>query len=226
MVTESQAFLGGATDFRGQVLLHNMKPGDPYRGGAGANFFLQESQNPELAASTLGSLGARSASSGMPCNPAIVAGVPGTISPDGDGIATGRLQNPLPGASVSSEFGWRTHPIFGDRRFHEGVDLPSPAGAPILAADGGTVDFAGWNSDGYGYLVVIDHGNGLATWYAHNTENNVETGQKVSAGQQVALVGSTGNSTGPHLDFGVLENYTSGNYKSGVEVNPRKYVSF
>ncbi|MGR3280047.1 M23 family metallopeptidase, partial [Acaryochloris marina NIES-2412] len=169
------------------------------------------------------------ASSGLPCKPSQVAGLPGTpgvLTPEGDGIATGQLRNPLPSATVTSEFGWRNHPYTGERSFHEGIDLALPTGTPVLAADGGRVDFSGWNPDGYGYLVVIDHGNGLATWYGHNSVNNVRVGQEVTVGDKIAELGSTGVSTGPHVDFGVAENYQSGSHKSGIPVNPRKYVNF
>jgi LAS superfamily LD-carboxypeptidase LdcB len=227
MIAESQAFLGGATDFRGQVLLHNMKSGDPYRGGAGANFFLKESQNPELAANNLGSLGARSASSGMPCNPAMTAGVPGALTPEGNGVATGKLSNPAPGYPVTSEYGYRTHPVTGVQgTFHAGIDIGAPPGTPVTAADGGTVDFAGFHSGGHGNLVVIYHGNGLATWYAHNSAINVRVGQKVSVGDKLAEVGSTGTSTGPHLDFGVRTGYIPGQPYSGQHQNPRNFVNF
>lgn len=98
-------------------------------------------------------------------------------------------------------------------------------GAPILAADGGVVEYSGVKG-GYGNYILINHGNGLATWYAHNNANNVQVGQKVTAGQQIGTVGSTGISTGPHLDFGVVEGYKAGNLYSGQAVNPRKHVRF
>ncbi|NJR56978.1 MAG: M23 family metallopeptidase, partial [Acaryochloris sp. CRU_2_0] len=109
--------------------------------------------------------------------------------------------------------------------FHKGIDLDLYDNSPILAADGGRVDFAGWNGD-YGYQVFIDHGNGLGTWYAHNSQLNVKVGDTVTKGQQIAVIGATGNGTGVHLDFGVLEGYQGGNIYSGTEVNPRKYVRF
>jgi len=147
-------------------------------------------------------------------------------TPPGDGIATGDFSHPIgPNAPVTSEFGGRQHPVLGGASFHNGIDLGVPTGTPIKATDGGLVDFAGWNKD-YGWLVVIDHGNGLASWYGHNSVNTVQKGQTVTKGDIVGHVGSTGLSTGPHLDFGFAENYVSGSHTSGQPVNPRKYVDF
>lgn len=166
------------------------------------------------------------ASSGLPCRPGAIAST-GVITPEGDGIATGQLQNPLQGYSVTSEYGLRTHPVTGEpNSFHAGIDIGAPTGSPVHAADGGTVDFAGFHPGGHGNLVVIRHGNGLATWYAHNSAINVRVGQDVSAGDKVAEVGSTGTSTGPHLDFGVRTGYIPGQPYSGQHHNPRDFVNF
>ena len=147
------------------------------------------------------------------------------IGPEGDGISTGRLSNPLPGAPITSGFGPRVPPAPGASSFHAAVDLGMPTGTPILAADGGVVEYSG-RKGGYGNFILINHGNGLATWYAHNQANTVRVGQKISAGQSIGTVGSTGISTGPHLDFGVVEGYKAGNIYSGQPVNPRKHVRF
>lgn len=163
------------------------------------------------------------AGAGDPC--ATASGVYGSIGPEGDGIATGKLANPLPGAPITSGFGSRVPPKAGASSFHAAVDLGMPTGTPILAADGGVVEYSGSNG-GYGNFIMINHGNGLATWYAHNQANHVRVGQKVSAGQQIGTVGSTGISTGPHLDFGVVEGYKAGNIYSGQAVNPSKHVRF
>jgi murein DD-endopeptidase MepM/ murein hydrolase activator NlpD len=108
----------------------------------------------------------------------------------------GRLSfmKPVLNAIVSSNFGLR----WG--RMHEGVDLAVPSGTPIHAAERGTVRFSGW-STGYGNLVIIDHGNGVTTRYGHASKLLVHRGQSVKKGQTIALVGSTGHSTGPHLHF-------------------------
>jgi murein DD-endopeptidase MepM/ murein hydrolase activator NlpD len=105
--------------------------------------------------------------------------------------------HPIPGASTSSCYGSR----WG--RLHAGVDLAAPHGTPIRAAGAGTVTDAGWVFGGYGISVVVDHHNGYLTHYAHASEVKVSPGQGVSAGETIALEGSTGNSTGPHLHFEV-----------------------
>ncbi|MCL2080512.1 MAG: peptidoglycan DD-metalloendopeptidase family protein [Oscillospiraceae bacterium] len=104
---------------------------------------------------------------------------------------------------LSSEYGNRIHPILKVNRFHSGVDLAAPTGSPILAANSGTVLKAEWNG-GYGNCVVIDHGGGVATLYAHASRILVKKGQNVTKGDRIALIGSTGTSTGPHLHFEVL----------------------
>ncbi|NNF53879.1 MAG: peptidoglycan DD-metalloendopeptidase family protein [Acidimicrobiales bacterium] len=101
---------------------------------------------------------------------------------------------------LSSGFGTRVHPIFGTRRMHTGIDLGGRAGEPIYAAKGGVVLSAGWRG-GYGNAVVIDHGGGFSTLYAHQSAIAVSAGQAVAIGDVVGYVGSTGWSTGPHLHF-------------------------
>lgn len=103
---------------------------------------------------------------------------------------------------VTSPYGYRTHPIFGTTIYHSGIDIGVDYGTPVQAAAGGTVVEAAWIS-GYGYSVIIDHGNGLSTLYGHNQELAVSAGQQVSQGQVIAYAGSTGNSTGPHVHFEV-----------------------
>lgn len=107
-------------------------------------------------------------------------------------------------APMSSRFGYRVHPIFGDTRLHTGLDFAVGAGNPIRAAGAGRVVWSGPRG-GYGNLVAIDHGNGLATLYAHQSRIDVTIGQKVDTGDVVGLVGSTGFSTGPHLHFETRE---------------------
>lgn len=124
---------------------------------------------------------------------------------------------PLPGyTTTSSAYGWRTHPIFGTRKFHAGEDIPAPTGTAIIAAQSGTVTTAGWVS-GYGNYTVISHGNGVMTAYGHQSAIYVSVGQTVSAGETIGAVGSTGNSTGPHLHFEV--------YVNGSTQNPMSYFS-
>lgn len=126
----------------------------------------------------------------------------------------GRMIWPINGP-ITSEFGWRTHPIFGTARYHSGLDIGGDYGDPIVAADAGTVIYAGWIS-GYGNAVIIDHGGGITSLYGHNQSLNVSEGQRVTQGQVIAYCGSTGNSTGPHCHFEVREN--------GEPVSPYNYL--
>ena len=116
----------------------------------------------------------------------------------------------------SSPFGYRTHPIYGDRRFHYGVDLSAPQGTPIYASRGGRVTYATYDSSS-GYYVSINHLDGYVTKYLHMTHYVVSPGEYVAAGQLIGYCGSTGASTGPHLHFSV--------YKDGVAVNPALYIN-
>ena len=116
---------------------------------------------------------------------------------------------------ITSPFGWRTHPIFGNQRFHSGLDIGADYGVPIHAAKAGTVSHAGWIG-GYGNTVMIEHGDGIVTLYGHNQSLNVSVGQQVSQGQVIAYCGSTGNSTGPHCHFEVRLN--------GEPVSPYNYL--
>ena len=101
---------------------------------------------------------------------------------------------------VSSRFGLRVHPITGKTKNHTGIDIASNQGTAVYASDGGSVTLAGWNG-GYGNCIMIDHGNGYVTLYGHLSSISVSVGQTVSQGATIGAVGSTGNSTGPHLHF-------------------------
>ena len=119
-------------------------------------------------------------------------------------------------AQISSPFGWRRNPMGGrGGEFHSGIDLRAPRNTPIRAAGGGTVTSVGWQG-GYGLTVVINHGGGLSTLYAHNSVNLVSVGQRVERGDIIARVGTTGRTTGPHVHFEVHEN--------GVAVDPRPFM--
>lgn len=121
-------------------------------------------------------------------------------APAGQG-GTGQFMWPCHGP-ITSYYGWRTHPIFGTTKYHSGMDIAVDSGTPIHAADSGTIVYSGWLG-GYGNCVMIDHGGGLVTLYAHNSALNVGEGQYVSKGAVVAYAGSTGYSTGPHCHFEV-----------------------
>lgn len=129
-------------------------------------------------------------------------------------LATGEFRWPCTGV-LSSRYGYRPIPIAGASPFHKGIDIANSYGTPIYASDGGTVEYAGWRS-GYGYLVIIDHDNGFKTYYGHNRALLVSTGEHVYPGQQIARMGSTGLSTGPHCHFGIMLN--------GTFVNPLNYL--
>ena len=132
------------------------------------------------------------------------AGLPvlGGVAAAGAGrAAPGRLAVPAAGPRTS-DFGMRTHPVTGEQRLHAGLDIAGPAGAPIRAAAAGAVTFAG-SLSGYGTTVTIDHGGGISTLYAHQSQVAVGAGQQVSAGQVIGRIGATGLVTGPHLHFEV-----------------------
>ncbi len=128
------------------------------------------------------------------------------VQPRGRPIVTGWL---------SSYYGMRTHPISGKREMHKGIDFASKLGAPVVAVAKGVVTFAGEKS-GYGKVVDINHGNGYVTRYAHNSRLLVSVGDTVEKGSQIAEVGTSGRSTGPHVHFEVLKN--------GRQVNPMKFI--
>lgn len=139
-------------------------------------------------------------------------------SSSGTKYTGGKMTWPAPQYTrISSEFGGRTHPVTGVYKYHSGMDLAAPGGSPILAASSGTVIIAGNTGNGYGNYVVIDHGGGITTLYGHCSSLLVKKGRKVSRGQQIAKVGSTGLSTGNHLHFEVRVN--------GKCVNPRPYIT-
>ena len=116
---------------------------------------------------------------------------------------------------VTSEFGMRFHPILKVNKLHTGIDIGAAAGTKVLAANSGTVIKAGWNNS-YGNVVMVDHGGGIVTLYAHNSKLLVSEGDVVARGQEIALVGSTGMSTGAHIHFEVRVN---GEYQ-----NPRNWL--
>ena len=128
----------------------------------------------------------------------------------------GMFTHPCPGYTrISSYFGWREQPLPGASTNHKGMDFAAPTGTRIYAAAAGTVTSAGYSGNA-GNLIIINHGNGLQTYYMHCHKIYVKAGQKVSKGQNIAIVGTTGNSTGPHLHFQVMSG--------GTPVNPQNYL--
>jgi len=116
---------------------------------------------------------------------------------------------------ISSYYGNREHPRSGEENFHSGIDISSSPGNPVKATADGIVSFSGW-SGGSGNLVVLEHGHGFSTFYAHNRSIPVKVGQKVKRGDIIGYVGSTGNSTGPHVHYEI--------WKDGKSIDPVKYL--
>jgi murein DD-endopeptidase MepM/ murein hydrolase activator NlpD len=134
----------------------------------------------------------------------------GLVLPPG----TGQLMYPTIG-EVTSNFGWRVHPILGTERFHSGIDFGADYGSLVYASARGKVIYADWYG-GYGNAVIIDHGNGMTTLYGHCSELYVKDGDVVERGQPISAVGSTGFSTGPHLHFELRAN--------GEPIDPAAYL--
>jgi hypothetical protein len=129
------------------------------------------------------------------------------VMPSGKPVADGWL---------SSRYGKRNDPFTGKQDFHKGLDFAGKKGSEVITVGDGVVSWAGKRS-GYGNLIEVNHGNGYSTRYGHNQKHLVEVGDKVKKGQQIALMGSTGRSTGPHVHFELLQN--------GKTVNPSKYIA-
>ncbi|WP_105616839.1 murein hydrolase activator EnvC family protein [Vallitalea okinawensis] len=129
----------------------------------------------------------------------------------------GEMAWPVPGYyRLSSPYGWRKDPFTGEDWYHYGIDIPAPAGTPVVAAASGEVIHSGW-INGYGYTIMIAHGSGIVTLYGHNSSLVVSKGDQVSRGDTIAKIGSTGRSTGNHSHFEVRVN---GEFK-----DPQTYVT-
>ncbi len=123
---------------------------------------------------------------------------------------------PIINGWLSSYYGMRTHPISGKKEHHKGIDFAGKMGGPVIAVAKGVITFAGTRY-GYGKVIDINHGNGYTTRYGHNSELLVSVGDTVEKGFQIAKIGSSGRSTGPHVHFEVLKN--------GRQVNPMKFIN-
>ncbi|MBR5420822.1 MAG: peptidoglycan DD-metalloendopeptidase family protein [Lachnospiraceae bacterium] len=161
----------------------------------------------------------------MKAQDAVIAAVEAQLAKDRAALAEaerphyngGKFCWPAPDyVRISSPYGVRVHPIYGTTKMHSGVDLASAMGTRILAAYDGKVIAAGYNAS-MGNYIMIDHGDDLVTVYMHASSLLVSTGQSVKKGDKIALVGSTGNSTGPHLHFSVRKN--------GAYVDPMPYIT-
>ncbi len=141
---------------------------------------------------------------------------PKAAAPEASKEDTGGFKPPVSGR-ISSPYGMRTDPYTGERAFHKGMDIAAPEGTPVYPAMDGEVIFSG-KRDGYGNVVEIRHENGYVSRYAHNRENLVSQGDRVSVREKIAEVGSSGRSTGPHLHFEFRVE--------GMAVNPYEMVDF
>lgn len=133
----------------------------------------------------------------------------------GEGLVEASMMIWPHGGEITSPYGWRTHPVTGERKYHSGVDIGAEVGDPVVAVADGVISYAGW-ATGYGNLVEVNHGVGIETLYGHNSALLVSEGTPVRQGQVIALAGSTGMSTGPHVHFEVQLNE--------VPVDPLEYL--
>lgn len=142
----------------------------------------------------------------------------GSSSGSGGSTSSKALSSITGGKSfaITSPYGWRVHPITGVSKFHKGIDIAAPSGTPVYSLRSGTVMYTGYDANGYGYYVMVDHGD-IISLYAHNSAIVVSQGQQVKGGQLLSYSGNTGGSTGPHLHFEVR---LAG---SGETINPESY---
>ncbi|MDX2022242.1 MAG: M23 family metallopeptidase [Deltaproteobacteria bacterium] len=215
LLQASKAFTGGDTpgsQIRTDMFIETLADAIAEGGGLGLGPMLQQALGEKETAVDLRKLN----------EAAPLAPLRGTINnslPEGGAWRQQVLPAHAPSeatARVTSEFGKRSDPLEGDARFHTGVDMAAPVGTSVLSALDGIVKTAG-NRGGYGKAVEIDHGNGVTTLYAHNSEVAVKPGELVKAGQIIAEVGQSGRATGPHLHLEVRLD--------GKPTNPRSALN-
>ncbi|MDE5889334.1 MAG: M23 family metallopeptidase, partial [Bacilli bacterium] len=144
-----------------------------------------------------------------------------TTTPNQNQGTKGKWLKPVNGQKITSPFGQRKQPIAGASTYHEGIDIGTVMNAVVTAPAQGKVIFAGWENpnnhkQGYGQYIKIDHGNGLISLYGHLNKILVSVGRNLNANEQIGWAGNTGNSSGPHLHFGI--------YRNGVAINPIEYI--
>jgi murein DD-endopeptidase MepM/ murein hydrolase activator NlpD len=217
IVTSSGAFKGGegaGSAFRSDIFAQTLSDALAQGGGIGLAKMLERSLGggapaPAAPSATVASL--------SPLPPRSPVGQIGATLPDRARTDLPvELSSPLPGARTSSPFGVRKDPISGVRAGHDGLDLAASGGAPVEASAPGVVISAGPRG-AYGLAVEIDHGHGITTLYGHASQVLVQPGERVQRGDQVALLGDTGRSTGPHLHFEVRSH--------GRPVDPRQALN-
>ena len=146
----------------------------------------------------------------------IINNVSGSNGSGGNLVTESGFLRPISGR-ITSNYGYRVNPVTGEYKLHKGIDYAGNYGDPIKASKSGVVEYSGWIS-GYGNTIILGHGNGVQTLYPHAQTLNVSVGEKVSQGDVIATVGSTGNSTGPHLHFEIRIN--------GQPVDPLQYIPY
>lgn len=211
MLKEALPDMGGQEQF-GAMLQDALADEIAKGGGFGVSKAMVEQLDPDAALN-----GATAASSGAPVGLARTAGHHDHAHGGGmASVAPASSSRALKAYGISSGFGPRVHPIDGHRSEHHGIDIPGATGQGVRAAFDGTIVRADPDAGGYGRLVVVDHGNGIESRYAHLSAIDVQPGQRVSRGETIGAVGSTGRSTGPHLHFEIR--------KDGEPIDPTSRV--
>lgn len=198
---DARAAAGHLAAANGARLVACCQPAVDRRGGPVAQVEVSVAPDLALVRASIGAVRARAAASLRPRDGFVDHATLAAGLPDVPATSSGRLQHPVHG-HLTSGFGWRIHPVRRAPRLHTGADFAAPTGAPVVAAEDGHVRSAGWRG-GYGIAVLVDHGGGVGTLYAHLSRTVVARGDRVERGEVVGAVGCTGTCTGPHLHFEV-----------------------